>query len=70
MTTTTAEVLLVMPRGAYAEVRAEEFELLARHVDQATGGALARRATTSELALRVALSNVFVSMARQGRVRS
>jgi hypothetical protein len=63
-------VLLQMPTEKYAEDRAFEFEQLAAHANKQTGGFLQSHASTPHLALRVALSNVFVSMARQGRPRT
>jgi hypothetical protein len=50
--------LLQMPVEKYMDERAFEFEQLAAH------------AKTNPLDLRVALSNVFVSMARQGHMRT
>lgn len=49
---------LLMPPRHYGDDRAFAFDMLAQH------------AGVRPLELRVALSNVFVSLARQGRIRS
>lgn len=48
---------LLMPKGAYEQNRADEFELLAEH------------AGVSPIGLRVRLSNVFVAMAARRTAR-